>query len=439
MFSRMPLHHRVPARAAHPVPSAAAIPHPATLMRRATGAAAALEATTVLSLQRTLGNQAVRSLLAARSHEIAGPREPEFHYQAVPAESIEGFPKVLGITSLTHKPAVPVLRTHSVGLEGSVEVKSTVTVEGIDASYDSEQNESMGAASGLSLFGMARKQNGQWTGDILPFVTGRKQISWAPSGESERWEEPPDGVYKLFIGISVDDADRIERFEKEHRDDFAYAWLLTLGLLRRLAERFRWAPGDAGESVIARFVDRLISYGARWLIPASPERIESWGPHVRAQFFDLAGQSTRRDNTGQHSPTDYVIVWSPGELLLGFVMGDFSRSSNFIKVTDLETPFTASSYQAYKARPVTRASLREPGTAVTVKRNIPFDAYEKPDKKSTSYGNRHDVAAGAKELAIVERAEGSGQVWLKIRAKGDITYFGDWAYILVNTADLEAK
>jgi hypothetical protein len=86
-----------------------------------------------------------------------------------------------------------------------------------------------------------------------------------------------------------------------------------------------------------------------------------------------------------------------------------------------------------------QVNLTQPGIVVTMRRNIPLWAYEKPATTSAAFASHKDVAAGVKEHAMVERAEGSAQVWLKIRAKGDISYAGEWAYILVNTADLEPK
>lgn len=356
-----------------------------------------------------------------------------FHYDAVPPDKIAGFPSPLGETDLTEVPATPVLETAEVGRGGAN--YRTLRSSRIAASYASERNASMGAAQGRFEYGMAIRRGGTWTGDITRFVRGAKTVAWRNGAE------PADGVYKFELEVTADDAAAIAAGEKEHRDDFALAWQETFGRLARLVDGVRWYDvGDGDDRPVAALVDAALGSRARWLVPASPERLDTWGQHVKAQFAALADHSKKRDRQGHHSPVLYDGRLDGGRIVLRFGMPPARPSTDYIKPSELPTPFAAGSLAAHRqaVASASGAAQSKVGKPVRFAGTAPTTGYRKPDLSADNIDDGAGVREGlADPSAVLECLDADGiHGWVKITAFGDLAYIAPIVYVRVPVAGL---
>lgn len=206
---------------------------------------------------------------------------------------------------------------------------------------------------------LTRTEDGRWFCPRMESALGSQNKTWTP------FEPGKPGVkcnYNLKVRITPRDADYIRDLEREHLSDYELAWGLSVELVARSVRDLPEAPLD---EALGRLTDSLLDRGATYVLPATPDDLDAWGPRLKEVYASLAGQSSRRDDPPlkEHSPTGYAFLvdgvhdFTPPETV---VKGDVyltyelpppnPDSDRYIKTSEIPPAFTDHSFADYLGR-----------------------------------------------------------------------------------------
>jgi len=351
-------------------------------------------------------------------HAKAGPGA--FTYTALPADDIMGFPKVLGVTTCW-TPEASGLSCREFG--------DQVTLVLEQDAYDAERHDSVGAQEGSFSFGTAALQESGWSGTIEPYLAGRP-LTWRPS-------EPEPGagkvVYSFRIYISADTAADIAVREQEHISDFSYAWHYSFGALNWALAQL--SPQPSLDLALQNLVEILIGDGARYLIPAAPRDLASWGKRLRSVYTQLCEQSKKRDNNFEHEPRSYVLDVDEHErtITLQFQLKELKgNSAGYILPSQIDAEFTSDGFTPdARSAPIAVGGATDllPGTRVTWDGPVKLDAsfpesscFETMDATGDAVMDGpaiHDQIADGVEVL---QANGDDCVWVAVEMEDEKRY-----------------
>ncbi|MGW0854226.1 hypothetical protein [Streptomyces sp. NPDC002690] len=153
------------------------------------------------------------------------------------------------------------------------------------------------AEDGVFPVSMVTRAKGIWGSDGAYLLDGSPPVTW-------EIEPGPDlGPHPLCVEITKDLYPTFRAQELEHFQDFATAWVLTVGIfVERLPTSGYSSAGDALEALAAQFDNP----GTKYLVPSGSLREpQVWVKHLKSRAVDLANQSGKRDDDGSHSPASY--------------------------------------------------------------------------------------------------------------------------------------
>jgi hypothetical protein len=219
-----------------------------------------------------------------------------------------------------------------------------------DPPYDPAQHASRGIAPGRFPFEQAIRTGTGWSAGITRYLQSGKPCAWKP-------EEPAKGVFELVVDVSSENADAVRGFEREHIDDFQFAWDNSFGLVKSLLPE---SPASSAKGTIKALVTRLIEARAAYLIPADPDDLNNWGPRILDVYRQLCAHSYRRDDRGHHSPLRFEFTVIDKSIHVSFVPGPNHPSKDYVIPGDISRVFTADSYEEYVQRGKTAGSAPAP-------------------------------------------------------------------------------
>ena len=270
---------------------------------------------------------------------------PSHSYEQVPPAKLSNFPRSLG-ESEDWAPGNITLSVRQG--TGDLELVS-------DPPYDSSRHASRGIAPGKFSFEQAIRTGTGWSGGITRYLQSGKPCEW-------KTKEPAKGVFELAADVSSGNADAVRGFEREHIDDFQFAWDNSFGLVESLLPGI---PASSTKETIKALVTRLIDAGATYLIPADPDDLNNWGPRILGVYRQLCAHSYRRDDRGHHSPLRFEFTVTGKSIYVSFVPGPNYPSKDYVVPGDIPRVFTAASYEEYVQRGNTAGSAPPAGLPVS--------------------------------------------------------------------------
>ncbi|WP_327179261.1 hypothetical protein OG599_30905 [Streptomyces sp. NBC_01335] len=150
------------------------------------------------------------------------------------------------------------------------------------------------AQAGVSTVSMVTRANGTWGSDGAYLLEGSPPIHWVTEPGLELLP------HQVCVELTPDLCTIVRAQEHEHLQDFALAWVLTVGLfVERLPTSGYGCAGDALEALAEQFTRADM----RHLVPSgSLTDLQVWVQHLKTRAMQLADQSGLRDSNGSHSP-----------------------------------------------------------------------------------------------------------------------------------------
>ncbi|MFD6420471.1 hypothetical protein [Streptomyces sp. NPDC060198] len=154
------------------------------------------------------------------------------------------------------------------------------------------------AQVGISPVSMVTRANGTWGSDGAYLLVGSPPITWATA------PGPDLAPHQLCLEITPEFQAIVRAQEREHLQDFALAWVLTVGLF---AERLPTSGYGCAGDALAALAEQLVGAGMGYLVPSgSLTDPRVWAQHLKTRATQLADQSGLRDSNGSHSPLSYA-------------------------------------------------------------------------------------------------------------------------------------